>query len=199
MQTEKSGKSALAWASLGLALAALLGVIGPATAQQMYRWVDKDGKVSYSDKPPPASAAKDVQQRNLNPSVIDTSGLDYTTQQAAKNFPVTLYTTADCKDICAQARELLSKRGVPFTEVSVGDEKSRAQLKEASGDAQVPVLVVGRDVTKGWEQGAYHGALDTAGYPKSAPARPIQAAKASAKAAEAPAPKPDRPAGRYLP
>jgi hypothetical protein len=28
----------------------------PATAQQLYRWVDKDGKVQYSDQPPPSGA-----------------------------------------------------------------------------------------------------------------------------------------------
>lgn len=35
---------------LGLALALPMAV----SAQQLYRWVDKDGKVRYSDRPPPA-------------------------------------------------------------------------------------------------------------------------------------------------
>lgn len=181
----------------GLAAAAMLA--GTACAQQMYRWVDKDGRVSYSDKPPPPAAAKDVQQRNVGANVVDSGGLDYATQQAVRNAPITLYTTADCKEICGQARELLQKRGAPFSEVTVSDEKTREALKQASGDTQVPVLVVGRDVTKGWEPGAFHAALDAAGYPKSAPNRPIQAAKAPAAAPKADAPKPDRPAGKYLP
>lgn len=190
-------RAAAAAAALLLACASL-----PIAAQQMYRWVDKDGRVSYSDKPPPPKDAKDLQRRNVSASVIDTSGLDYPTQQAVKNFPVTLFTSPDCKDICAQARDLLAKRGVPFSEVSVSDEASRNQLKQASGDTQVPVLMVGRDMTKGWEQGAYHGALDAAGYPKSGQAgRGALQAKAAPKSGTpaAPAPKPDRPAGKYNP
>jgi hypothetical protein len=44
---------------VGLALA-LLPVAG--SAQQLYRWVDKDGTVRYSDQPPPAG----VSSRTLN-------------------------------------------------------------------------------------------------------------------------------------
>ena len=35
-----------------IAVCALLACI-PASAQQIHRWVDADGRVQYSDKPPP--------------------------------------------------------------------------------------------------------------------------------------------------
>lgn len=44
------------WAALCLAIATL-----PAAAGQMYRWVDKDGKVHFSDQPPPADAKQTEQ------------------------------------------------------------------------------------------------------------------------------------------
>ncbi|MEO7404661.1 MAG: glutaredoxin family protein [Burkholderiales bacterium] len=189
-------------------IAAMIGtglVLGSlsASAQQMYRWVDKSGKVHYSDSAP-VDQGKGVENRKLGASVIDTSGLDYGTQQAVKNHPVTLYTAPNCKDACDQARAMLSKRGVPFSEISVTDEQTRAALSKASGDTQVPVLLVGRDMTKGWEPGAYTGALDSAGYPKSiAPGRQQQAAaKPPADAAKAGATNPNelqRPKGKYLP
>jgi glutaredoxin len=186
---------------LGLALA--VSSLG-AYAQQMYRWVDRDGRVQYSDRPP-VDAPKGVQQRSASPSVVETSTPDYATAQAIKNHPVSLYTAPNCKEICGQARDLLAKRGVPFSEISVTDEKTRTALNQVSGDTQVPVLVVGKDVTKGFEAGAFNSALDTAGYPKTASpgaARAQQTAAAAKASAAEPKPadaEPARPKGRYLP
>ena len=42
-----------------LVLLALLGLALPAAAQ-LYKWVDKDGKVTYSDQPPPAGQSKQI-------------------------------------------------------------------------------------------------------------------------------------------
>ena len=176
-------------------------IFAPATAlaQSTYRWVDNNGRVHYGDKPPP-DAAKGAQERRLGGSVVETSGPDFATREAAKNFPVTLYVAPNCEAPCVQARELLTKRGVPFSEVNVIDKRSRGQLKEASGDTQVPVLVVGRDVTKGFETGAFNGALDSAGYPK-ATAAPPRAARSEAPKREAKQENEEqaRPKGRYLP
>ena len=45
-----------------IALCALLASI-PVSAQQIHRWVDADGRVQYSDKPPPGVASKPVAVR----------------------------------------------------------------------------------------------------------------------------------------
>jgi len=141
-----------------------------AQAQQLYRWVDKNGKVTYSQDPPPAGAAKSVEQKRLTSSVVSTSELPYEAQQAAKNFPVTVYTTPDCGDPCKSGLALLGKRGVPYKEVSVGDADSLAELKRVSGGGQVPALVVGRNATSGFLDAGWNSALDVAGYPQSLPA-----------------------------
>ncbi|MBS0308032.1 MAG: DUF4124 domain-containing protein, partial [Proteobacteria bacterium] len=75
-------------------LAMLLTAI---TAQaQMYKWVGPDGKVNYTDTPPPKSAQK-VEQKNLDGSSgVDTANLPYELAQAVKNSPVTLYSTPKC-------------------------------------------------------------------------------------------------------
>ncbi len=156
---------------------------------QMYRWVDQNGKVHYTDTPPPPSAAKSVEQKKLGGSVIETSQLPFQLQEAVRNYPVTLYTSPSCKDGCPQARELLAKRGVPFKEVSVADEQSNALLKKVSGANQVPTLSVGSLVQIGFESGALNSLLDTGGYPKTAINLPgVTKAHAPAPAAPAPAP-----------
>ena len=180
----------------------------PAQAQ-LYRWVDDSGKVHYSDQVPP-SDAKNVQKqaRSTGPG---TAALPYALQQAVKTFPVTLYASDACKDTCAQARELLNKRGVPYSEVTVVDEVDLAQLKQLSGGHMVPVMTVGREVYKGFEPGIYKTALDSAGYPassvlppgiearKPAPKPVPKAAPAPAAAEGAPAAAPQAPAETAAP
>jgi glutaredoxin len=138
-----------------------------AQAQQLYRWVDKDGGVHYTQQPPPRDA-KDVQRRSAASGAPDTPELSYATRLAAKNYPVTLYTAPDCS-ACKDGRESLERRGVPFDEVLVGDDRSFEELKRLTGKTQVPVLRVGTQTQVGYEPESWKAALDIAGYPETGP------------------------------
>jgi hypothetical protein len=54
----------------------LLALLSLTVGAQVYRWVDKDGKVQYSDQPPPPGAGKaDVTKINSStPSAASTTG-----------------------------------------------------------------------------------------------------------------------------
>lgn len=159
-----------------------------AHAAELYRWVDADGKVHYTDQQPPASAKK-VEEKNLHSSTINTSELPYATRQAIKKAPVTLYAN-DCGEPCKQARDHLTQRGIPYTtknpQTSLPDAEA---LKKLIGEAVVPVLVVGSATSKGYEKSAWDAALDAAGYPKSALLKkaPADSAKDAAKSEPEPA------------
>jgi hypothetical protein len=43
-----------------LAVLAIALVLAPAALAQLYKWVDKDGRVTYSDQPPPAQQSKQL-------------------------------------------------------------------------------------------------------------------------------------------
>lgn len=145
-----------------LALFLLLPLVAQA---QMYRWVDDSGKVHYSDRAP-STGARNVEKQSMA-SAPSSPPLPYALQQAVRNFPVALYTSEACKNSCAQARELLNQRGVPYREYTIVDEADIAALNKLSGGSSVPILTVGREVYKGFEKGTYKLALDTAGYPGS--------------------------------
>jgi hypothetical protein len=149
--------------SLALALAA-----APALAGDLYRWVDKDGKVTYSDTPPP-SDAKQVEEKSYGGNTIEVDKLPFATKDAVKKNPVTLY-TSNCGVVCDDALALLSKRGIPYTTKSPQTSQPDADaLKKLIGDLQVPVLVIGsQSPIKGFEAGTWESALDSAGYPKQA-------------------------------
>ena len=152
--------------------AAVLAAGALAQAQQVYRYVDKDGKVVYSDRSPPTDS-KDVQAKRLSPNFIENNTTPIALTQASEKFPVTLYTFA-CGAVCENAEGLLNKRGVPFTTVNVEDAKGAEQLKKLTGEQQAPVLVVGdKLIAKGFNEARWTAMLDEAGYPKSAPRRVV--------------------------
>jgi glutaredoxin len=139
---------------------------GSVLAQQLYRWTDEKGRVHITDTPPPANA-KNVQKKKPATSAAEPAQQPFELAQALKEFPVTLYTSPGCQELCARARAALNKRGVPFKEVQVWDEASNEELKRISGANDVPTLVVGRSVHKGFEQEPYDALLDSARYPKA--------------------------------
>jgi glutaredoxin len=132
---------------------------------QLYKWVGPDGKITYSDTPPPATA-KQVERKNLGDGGIPTADLPYELAEAVRNSPVTLFTSAKCAP-CDAGRNLLRQRGVPFREKTVTTNSDIAKLKEAGGDTQLPYLLIGRSSQQGFEAGAWNGALTAAGYPES--------------------------------
>ena len=138
---------------------------GLAQAQQ-YRWIDRDGRVQFTDAPPPAWA-KDVRRTNVTTAKPAAPQLPFEVARLQKDFPVTLYTSPNCKDGCDFARGALNKRGVPFKEVQVWNPETNEELKQASGAVEVPTLLVGRSVQRGFEQGAFDALLDSAGYPRA--------------------------------
>ncbi len=152
-----------------IAAAALLLPALAAAQANVYRWVDSNGKVHYSDTPPPEPQKNLTQKRVGGGYAADAVQLPYATQVAMQKSPVTLYTGADCGDPCKQGRELLSKRGIPFSERDAQANADDAEaLKKLVGAAEVPVLTVGSAKVKGYEEGAWHSALDGAGYPRTA-------------------------------
>lgn len=168
-----------------------------AVQAELYRWVDADGKVHYSDQPPPANI-KQVEKKKTAGGKPSEAPLPYALQQAVKNFPVTLY-TSECGDACARARELLAKRGIPYTDMDATDPAVQEELRKLTGGAlRVPVLKVGRDALKGFEEGMWNTSLDVAGYPQTAvilPRPPTKPAKPTAAAPPA-APAPPAEASR---
>jgi glutaredoxin len=170
-----------------------------AAQQTIYRWVDKDGKVVFSDTPPPKEITTSTQRRAGGGGYSENVQLPYATQVAMQKNPVTLYASSDCGAFCEQARALLSKRGIPFSERDAGSDKAAAEAVERLvGGFFVPVLVIGESKLKGYDEGTWQSALDTAGYPRTAlPNQPNP--RATPPAAPKKAPEAEQPADTPAP
>lgn len=157
--------------ALPLVLIAAATVCGIAQAQQ-YRWTDAEGRVHLTDTPPPATA-KNVRRIESSSAPSEAPALPFEIARLQQDFPVTLYTSPGCKDLCEQARAVLNRRAVPFSEFQAWNSETVQKMKSAVGSSQVPVLVVGRLVQIGFDQGLFDKLLSSAGYPEagSYPAR----------------------------
>lgn len=190
-------------------LALVTCAAGTASAQ-LYRWTDEKGRVHITDTAPPASA-RSVQKKKPGEVAGIEAQRPFELEQAMKDFPVTLYTSPNCKEGCDAARALLNRRAVPFREVQVWEEKSNEELKRVSGGNQVPTLIIGRSVHRGFEPGAYEALLDSARYPRAGllPQRAQAAPRApegytnevpsSPPVAQPVKPEPEAPRGPYAP
>jgi glutaredoxin len=152
----------------------VLAAFALAANAQQYRWVDEKGRVQYTDTPPPPTA-RNVQKKNFRGNTVGVQP-SYELGRAMREAPVTLYTHPICKEQCQLARDVLNKRGVPFSEVVATDAEKIEQLKQVSGGTAVPILVVGGQVEKTVSADAYNKALDIAGYPPAGVAPPRSAA-----------------------
>jgi glutaredoxin len=140
----------------------------PCSAEVTYRWVAGSGETIYSDQPPPPGTnfekieGGSIQGNNQE--------LPYAIRLVAEKYPVTLYTTANCKEVCVTARNLLNGRGVPFSEKMITTAEEFAEIAKQMGNERfVPALKVGSQNFPGFEAGAWNNLLDLAGYPKTAP------------------------------
>lgn len=153
--------------ALAAGLAVALAFVGAsASAADTYRWVDKSGRVNFSDRPPPPGAQQ-VEQKQFGSTPADTVP-DYALRKATEDFPVELYTAENCGAYCDNARDLLTRRGVPFTERKITNEAEHAAFLERFGlPDEVPAIAVGSQTFKGYESGRWNRMLDDAGYPKT--------------------------------
>jgi glutaredoxin len=116
---------------------------GVAQAQQIYRWVDANGRVQYGEKPPAGA-----QSSTLQPRVSSVGGA---TQPASAKAPVKMYATDWC-GYCRQARQYFARNGIAYTELDI--EKSQAAMAEykSLGGRGVPVILVGSARMNGYSE-----------------------------------------------
>ncbi len=157
--------SFLAAAALVASAAFVLAL--PVHAQQVYRIVGADGKITFSDKPPADSNAKVTSgSGGGSGGATGASQLPFELRQIVSKYPVTLYTGENCSP-CVSARSMLTSRGVPFTEKTVKTSEDSQALQRISGESSLPFATIGSQQLKGFSDSEWTQFLNAAGYPAS--------------------------------
>jgi glutaredoxin len=149
------------WPALALAVFAL-------PSHALFKVVAPDGTVTYTDRPPPASAGRPAplgKDGPANDASAALANLPLELRQTIARFPVTLYTSTDCSP-CESGRRLLQSRGVPFTERRVLNGDDAEVLDRLTGGRSVPTLTIGTQALRGYADSDWHSYLDAAGYPR---------------------------------
>lgn len=134
-------------------------------AQQVYRIVGPDGKVTFSDQPPPAASNAKVNATTPGGGGgAASAGLPFELRQVASKYPVTLYTGENCGP-CGAARNMLTNRGIPFSERTITSNDDIQALQRLSGDASLPFATIGGQQLKGFSDSEWTQFLNAAGYP----------------------------------
>ncbi len=176
----------------------LVTLAGSSLAQQVFRIVGPDGRVTFSDRPPPPGSANRIEpvaavanSAEAPPRAAPPSALPLALREPAGRFPVTLYTGNSCPP-CDSARALLVSRGIPFSERTVTTAQDLDALRRLSGDLGLPLATVGSQQLKGFSGAEWTQYLDAAGYPATSalPAGYRQAPASPLVAVQAPAPAP---------
>ncbi len=167
-------------AALGALAFLWAGTVSDACAQQVYKIVGPDGRITFSDQPPEnptvqAQPAKVVSMRGGGSSL---ASLPFELRQAAQRYPVTLYTAPGC-EICARGRSFLSARGIPFAEKTVSTREDSDALMRLANTQNVPLLTIGGQQLKGFSDTEWAQFLDAAGYPKTSQLPPTYVAPAA--------------------
>ncbi|HKW84185.1 MAG TPA: glutaredoxin family protein, partial [Burkholderiaceae bacterium] len=190
-----------------LRLLPLAVLLASAPLYAQYKVIGPDGKVTYTDRPPPAAGGKVTELGGRGGVAAENSTLPLELRQAAARYPVTLYASIGACDPCDSARQLLRQRGIPYSEKSVQSPEDADALERLSGGRDAPTLSIGAQTLRGLAPEVWNSYLDAAGYPREsrlppnfayAPATPLvtRAAPPAARAAETPA---ERPAAAPVP
>jgi len=106
----------------------------PVSAAKLYKWVDKEGNISYQDTPPPESA-----------KVLEESSFERKTRDQEitnPNVSVNLYTIENC-EACDELRVRLEQLEIPFEEQSLLNKEIQAEILTSQDSITAPTLKVG--------------------------------------------------------
>ncbi|MDZ7828580.1 MAG: DUF4124 domain-containing protein [Halofilum sp. (in: g-proteobacteria)] len=115
----------------------------PLAAGELYRWIDDDGTVHFSDRKP----ADDAESVDLEPlNLADPVDTDRATQAGTT---VTMYSTSWC-GYCKKARRYFTAEGIPFREHDIEKSRRARRAYERLGGGGVPLIKVGERTMNGF-------------------------------------------------
>jgi len=114
----------------------------PASAG-VYKWRDAQGRIQYSDSPPPTAKTTQLKLQTY-------TGPVEVSRAIGADSGVTIYTTEWC-GVCQRAKAFFRQNGVPFREWDVEKTEYGAIKFKQLGGSGVPVITVGPEKMMGFD------------------------------------------------
>ncbi|MCR4302213.1 MAG: glutaredoxin family protein [Sulfuricaulis sp.] len=131
----------------------------PVQAGKVYKWIDAEGRIHFSDNPVGATNAEEVKIRTLTEaSDVVLEGDDYGPRE------VKILSTTWC-GVCKKAKNYLAAKGIYFSEYDVEtSDIGRQEYKRLVGKG-VPIILVGNQRMDGFTANKLEEMLKNVGYP----------------------------------
>ena len=139
-----------------LPLLALL-LLSSVAAAEMYRWVDKNGVVTFKDTPPPVAQRKSRKVKVYkeddfaaaptpappSPAYRPPRSTYYEKKKGSPFFgTVEIYVTDWCPS-CKAAKSYMTRRGIPFVAYDIEKDRSANERFQNLGGRGVPLIIIG--------------------------------------------------------
>jgi glutaredoxin len=141
----------------------------PAMSADIYQWKDKNGKIHFSDTPPPSEVDAEIIQFKKDsldkPKTKEDSPKAKSFRRIEKrsygDVNVIMYMTSWC-GYCRKAREYLLSLGVNLIEYDVERDKVRREemLQKSGGSTGVPLIDVEGIIVKGFRPDSIKAAVE---------------------------------------
>jgi glutaredoxin len=156
---EDRGMRAQGWSrtvrGAALLLLAAAMVAGTTASAEIYRWVDEQGRVHFTDKKPSGGEGETVDTPATNSdSAPSTADRRQRADDTARQPAVVMYATEWCP-YCKKARRYFEANGIDYTEYDVEKDRKGKRDYERMGEPGVPVILVGDLKMTGFSPGSF--------------------------------------------
>lgn len=124
---------------------------------EIYKWVDQDGKVRFSDKKPQKGNPAETIKLKINtvkvPKIYHNSSADdYASASGSPAHKKVIIYGATWCGVCKQAKKYFNRQGIPYQEYDVETSaKGRKDFKRLKGKG-VPIIFVGKKRMDGFDR-----------------------------------------------
>lgn len=123
---------------------------------EIYKWVDENGKVHYSDKPFEKQGEQVIDERQLRRAISSVEFVSIEILPAEiivnkQSHQVVMYATQRC-GYCAKARRYFSENNIDYIEKDIDISIAARQEFDRAGGRGVPLIFVGKYKITGFNQ-----------------------------------------------
>ncbi|MBV1931568.1 MAG: DUF4124 domain-containing protein [Porticoccaceae bacterium] len=140
------------------------------SAGEIYKWVDEQGRVQFSDTAPEAGTQAEAEKVIIRPDINTIKGADVSVSdylqtvqekreeveklEAERQKPVVMYSTTWC-GVCKRARKYFVANNIPFSEYDIEkSERGRKGYANLNGRG-VPIILVGKKRMDGFTSAGF--------------------------------------------
>jgi len=122
---------------------------------EIYKWVDEQGQVHYSDQKPDDRPVTEVAEDPRSDKGISYGTVEIDTPKATpKNERVVMLSASWC-GTCKKAKSYFRRNGIPFREYDIENSRHGKRLYEQLGATGVPVILVGKKRMNGFSEAGF--------------------------------------------